>query len=289
MLCTADKPLEPVRYHVLQAVDPTRRLDWRMRRAGWMVRSKREDDPRYDDAETLRAVRYLLSKRDGNTDEDFQDINTARRIHKGSQRRRLEIQARLLARQTPEQIAKRVDLPAKAIVAFEALFFHVQDRLNATEWIRKQAIKGEIFTPSREAQTDVIAKSLAYFGGVQVLELILPFLLHNAGPLAAPVQLDTAEGRTMEKARLMLLAQSLPSDAQTNRRLTMGYPDFLELLKPIQKPVGRGVALELMSPLPGSLARSLRKQGANHTPPCLEAAHDAQEIVRETPALMEMA
>jgi len=284
-----EEPLEPVRYHKLQAVDPTRQLNWRMRRARWLTRRKRDGDPRYDDGATLSAQRYLLGKRDGNTGEGFADIELAEHIHKGNRVRRLEIQARLLARQAPKEIAKRVGLPADAVAVYEALFFQIKDRLNATDWIRKRAIKGEVFSHSRESRTDVIVKSFAYFGGIQVLELIWPYLIHKSGPLAAPVQLDTVEGRKLEKVRLVLLAQSLPLDAQTNRRLTVGYPDFLELLKPIQQPVGRGVASVLMGPLPGSLARTLRKEVADHAPLHVEAGHDAYKRVRETRLSVEVA
>lgn len=289
LLSGPDMPLEPVRYHEFQAVDPTRQLNWRMRRARWLARRKRDGDPRYDDTETLRALRYLRAKRDDNTEEGFADIELAEEIHNGNKARRLEIQARLLARQTPEQVAKQLGLSAKAVVAYEALFFHIKDRLNATHWIIKRAIKGRVFSQSRESQPDVTAKSFAYFGGVRIAELVLPFLLHNTGPLTEPVRLDTAEGRTMEKARLAILIQSLPSDAQTNRRLAMAYSDFLGLLKPIQKPVLHGVAVGLMSPLPGSLTKSLRKEVTDNTIRNLEAVHEEHETVRGVLVPMKVA
>jgi hypothetical protein len=260
-----------------------------MRRARRLAREKRDGDPKYDDAATLRAQRYLRAKRDGNEGEDFADIELAGQIHKGDQVGRLEIQARLLAGERPEEIAEQLGLLAEAVVAYEKLYFHVRDRLHAVDWIMKRAIKGKAFSTSRESRTDVLVKTLSYLGGVHVLELVFPYLTDKSGPLAEPVRLDTAESRTMEKARLAILVQSLPADARTSRRLTMGYPDFLELVKPVPKPVVRGVAVGLMGRLPGSLVRLLRKRVADQIPTHLEAPPNADEIARKNTPSLEVA
>jgi hypothetical protein len=58
---------------------------------------------------------------------------------------RWALEARLLAGEPPEAIAARCGLSAAAVVAYEALFFNVRDRLEATDYISLIAI-GPIMT-----------------------------------------------------------------------------------------------------------------------------------------------
>jgi GAF domain-containing protein len=60
----------------------------------------------------------------------------------------LEVQARLLARHSPEEIARITPLPAEAVATYEALFFNVVDRLDARDWITAVAIDWWRFDPA---------------------------------------------------------------------------------------------------------------------------------------------
>src|SRR3954447_15768391 len=105
-----------------QRYNPCRTPDWRWRRACRLVDDNRRLLPRRDDAQTIEAARYLRDSRRCRTERQADrmadarhDVHAALQIHEVGGPRRLEIQARLLARQTPEEVAERVSLPVSVI------------------------------------------------------------------------------------------------------------------------------------------------------------------------------
>jgi hypothetical protein len=104
------------------------------------------------------------------------DVSAAHQIQGGPSGIRLEIEARILARQTAQQIGRRVDLPADVIVTYEALFHNVADRLAATTYITTVVI-GEI-VPEGAGKFDFgrLIKWTAYNGGVGPLDAMLLYV-----------------------------------------------------------------------------------------------------------------
>jgi hypothetical protein len=76
-----------------------------------------------------------------------------------------EVEARLLAGETCDQIAAKCGLAAEAVAAYHALFFHVQDRLGASSYIIHTVLGPKIHDGLTEADVDVILKLFGYRGG----------------------------------------------------------------------------------------------------------------------------
>ncbi len=98
------------------------------------------------------------------------------------------VQARILARESDDQIALRFQTLPAAIDWYEKLFFHVRDRLDCRDWIVK-SILGTWLTrqagldgTQTESQRDLIYKIFAYHGGTHVLDALICAL----GPQPAP-------------------------------------------------------------------------------------------------------
>ena len=87
---------------------------------------------------------------------------------------RLVIDCRILARQSLVEIARLQNLPAIAVEWYAHIFFDVQDRLEASDWIIAQVLHGA----GLRVQTDprVTIKQLAYCGGPAVADYVIAAL-----------------------------------------------------------------------------------------------------------------
>lgn len=65
----------------------------------------------------------------------------ARAIHEGDPYVRFELESRILANQTPAEIANRMLIPAEVVTEYEDYFFDVRGRLHMTSWIAREAIQ----------------------------------------------------------------------------------------------------------------------------------------------------
>jgi hypothetical protein len=155
--------------------------DWRWARACRVVESGRRFGPRSDDAPTRLAVRHLTWRADGSPQgggraKRFADIAAAHEIYEKAGEMRLAIEARLLARQSFDEIAALTGVPTSVVVLFESLFFNVLDRLDAIDWIACVAIgrgRGVGCVPEPYA----VLKSYAYCGGPLILDSVWPYLV----------------------------------------------------------------------------------------------------------------
>jgi hypothetical protein len=83
------------------------------------------------------------------------------------------IEARILARQTDEQIAKLSGLPIEAIKIYHDAFFDVRSRIDATDWVTTQVI-GQVFQiGDQRSNPELLSKYFGYFGGPMILEAVL--------------------------------------------------------------------------------------------------------------------
>jgi hypothetical protein len=203
-----------------------RHPDWRWGRAGWLVENGRYFSRRRDDADTGRAAHYLRAlarSRRGDPRADllqrFPDIHAARQLREGGGATQVVVQARLLARQTPDDIARLTGVPAQVIDAYEALFFHCRDRLDASDWVLVQAVGMRAGAGSEGPDPAVIFKWFAYQGGPVVLEAVQPYLCGGKDLFDPPLDLATPEGRREQAVRLGVAAQLLPAGAATDRKL----------------------------------------------------------------------
>jgi hypothetical protein len=152
--------------------DPFRGTDWR-----WKIAARHYEahtvPEAWEDPVIENVVRIL--QRDGIAPartEDFTplDLATAQSIYSALSPLRDEIEARLLAGQSPAAIAGKTKLNAGAIETFEAVFFNVADSLNAGGWINIIVIGLRPGVPPTEGQ---VWKCIAYACGSDILDLVI--------------------------------------------------------------------------------------------------------------------
>jgi hypothetical protein len=203
--------------------DPLRPVDWRRRRAEYLSSPGRRCSVRRDDELTREAVHFLRQRERCRTYRQLRQlarrypaIAEAWRLDEQGGAERTAVEARLLARQSPGSIAAACRLPLETVAAFEALFFNIVDRLDATDWIFAAAL-GSLHVPTPpEEQVSAFARHLAYFGGEAVADLVLPRLprLCVAGGQPAMGRDGTAvEDRLTTQMRALLLAMTDPEAA----------------------------------------------------------------------------
>jgi hypothetical protein len=131
----------------------------------------------------------------------------------------VEVQARLLARQSFEDIAQRTIVPAEVIEAFEALFFNVRDRLDARDWITAQAIGWWRFDPATGRDAATVLRGFAYHGGPVVLDAVAPYLLGTATPVLDVANHSTDQERLEGSIRRAVAVAMMPWDQKTSWQL----------------------------------------------------------------------
>jgi hypothetical protein len=204
-------------YAAIQRHSPTRSLSWRWDRAEDIVWDDCSTSRRQDDKLTRQAVRYLRAKkrlkRQGQLRrlaQLYPDIHAARQFHEGGGKKVVEVQARLLAGQSPAEIAGITSLPVSLIKTYEALFFHVTDRLHARDWITAKAIGWFGFDPTRGRNRGTVLRAFAYHAGLLVLEAVLPYLLPDTLPAEPTLDPASPEGRLDRCIRLAIELHMLP-------------------------------------------------------------------------------
>jgi hypothetical protein len=104
--------------------------------------------------------------------------------------RRWELEARLLARQTDDEISVRCGLPPEVVFCYEELFFNVRCRLEAWGWICNQVIGPGLQNRFADHEVGPLWLAFAYHGGPLVLDALLG-AFHAAWRSGEPAILST--------------------------------------------------------------------------------------------------
>jgi hypothetical protein len=159
------------------------------------------------------------------------DLHLARRLAEGEGPAAWELQSWLLAGEGDEQVAGHCGLPTRAVAAYEALFFNVRPRLSARDWVLSRAIWGGHTLSLTMPDLGVVLRSIGYFAGPLVLEVVLAATLDRPLPawvaLGAPAGDSTYGERLLLRARLLADALMLPADT--------GLPDLVRLHQVLQE------------------------------------------------------
>jgi hypothetical protein len=193
--------MRSVSYPDYERYNLTRRTDWRWQRAFDLVAGCQSISAKQDDVWTRRAAGYRKSLARCKTDHQlsqlvtrFPDIHIAHEIFVAGGLRRLELESRLLARESSEEIALKVGVTQEIVDAYEALFFTVRDRIEALAYIVVAAVKkprsDEPFAPAEER----FVRALAYFGGPLVVDAALAWFKMNNGGMSS------ADSSTLEES-----------------------------------------------------------------------------------------
>jgi hypothetical protein len=192
---------------------PFRPVDWRWARARELAFGPGRRQ-RWDDDRVIQAHRFFLTWRrvggeltgPGLAGEDPAILGAVQLLH-GSPRRRWELEARILARQTDEEIGSRLGVPTPVIEAYESLFFAVRDKLQASDWIMCDAIGPRIYEGLGEGDLDLIWKLWAYRGGPLVLDALIAY--HDACQGGTT---DTLDPAMVRRCRLIVAVTVLSPD-----------------------------------------------------------------------------
>lgn len=184
----------------LQQYSLNRSPRWRYDRIRQLLDARPRRGPaRADDAITRRAATFIArwdavpsrGQRSQKVQEarqelfpQYPDLYLAYELFTANNGERLRgaLEARILAGQPDEEIAKRLGTMPEAVHAYEQLFFHVRDRLTHSDYIVTKvlaaSIQGGLETPS----LDLSAKFFGYFAGPVVLDFVLSGYDRNISP-----------------------------------------------------------------------------------------------------------
>jgi hypothetical protein len=188
--------------------------------AGRYVSRKRDDE------ETARAVAYLRALRRGQggrrqagVARSLPDVHAARQLNLHGGNATVEVQARLLAAQSFEEVARITGLPPEVVKWYEALFYQVTDRLRARDWITTCAVGWWASDLSTGRDPATVLRAYAYHGGPALLDAALLYLLGDRMEVRPGYDQFSPEGRLDRSMRLAIRIEMLPWGAKTDRRV----------------------------------------------------------------------
>jgi hypothetical protein len=135
---------------------------------------------------------------------------------------RWEVEARLLAGEDFNQVAAKYDCGSAMVEAYHALFFQVQDRLRATDYITTSVIGRKLHAGLTADDVDVLMKVFGYGGGPLVLEAAIRYFRR---PLLFPGRWDGLDADFLGELRGRLpiqgaiLALTAPAEAKGLKKL----------------------------------------------------------------------
>lgn len=229
----------------------TRPLDWRFQRGLYLAQHRPEPLParRMRDDRFVQVARIILlelEEADGDLwrtfcVEDYPAAVRAFQIHYFPQHReqRELLKAWLLTRASDEEVANRVGCQPEVVEYFEGMFFHIRDRLQNASWIRLAALKRPPVRNSRDSNvlTDSqrwwVRQTFAYYGGPQVLEILLDGFRGAPAQVAGPAVAEWFNERMREQVReCAVLAASA---------LSVNQRDMIRMTKMATKNLGPGL------------------------------------------------
>lgn len=218
----------------LQEENPYRRPTWRWDRANDLVDTGRYYSRRRDDIATGIAVGYLRDlarcrseRRMERVVDRYQHLHTARRLWEFAGGERLEIETRILARESDTAIGLELGLPPATVQAYRDLFFHIDDRLDARDYIQWEVLG---LHPERVPHPQTLMQLSAYVHGPEVIEPWLQYL-RGGRPLTEE------QARLLETIELLVAVTALSDDDATSRKLAKLAPFVTEFDKKSSKPV----------------------------------------------------
>ena len=178
---------------------PFRRPKWRLERVVQLI--SRRPNPlrpgRYDDHYVRAYRRILLELAAADDDEakreavflEYPHVCRGHLLHYSPDiERRQILEARLLTSETIQEIAIRFATVPEVIDYYEKLFFHVRDRLQCSDWIRKviKGPRGDYRDDGEGVVTDeqrgYVYRLFAFFGGPLVLDAAVNGMINTTMP-----------------------------------------------------------------------------------------------------------
>jgi hypothetical protein len=170
-------PYDPAYVPPYDPSDPCQPVHGRWLRASFLVKNGRQPTER-DDAWVGRAAAFLEAL--GRCTDEDDRRRLAERMPAVVQAHtvytadppllRWAVEARILARESFADIARKCALVPEAVEAYEALFFTVRDRLDAETWIWCRVVGAKGYYGLTEHDLDVLWKMIGYGFGPLMLD-----------------------------------------------------------------------------------------------------------------------
>ena len=201
--------------HPMHPIHSARPVDARWCRITEIADSGIRATHKLDDDWIKRGWRYVKQLRACRNQQDRErltldmpDLDAAYRLHTTDNKmERAVVEARLLARQTIEEVAAACGLSVDAVLAYEKIYFQVIGRLEAFAFILWHAIRVEpMFVGLHEEDTDILLKLFAYKKGPLYMEMMLRYLTHG---VRVPDRLDQATRADLEELVAMLQCRAV--------------------------------------------------------------------------------
>jgi len=203
----------------LQKSHPARSPFWRWSRANDLIEKRRNFSKKRDDLATGVAVRYLRESAKSFSDKrirrirtEFRHIVSAQEIWQEAGRTRLELESRILTRQTDLAIHYEMQLAAETVQAYRDLFYDLEDRIGADKYILYGVLR---VNPEVVPSAIQLLQMSAYFHGPEVIDPWLRYLKNHPNR----IDLKSPEGRTEAAIDVFVKIQQLPNDEITCRSL----------------------------------------------------------------------
>lgn len=213
-------PRRPTRYYPDYGAQlPTSGPDWRWVRALEIVSQGKNVSLKRDGPDIARAIRFIRHTCKIFTGQPMReilkedpDLVFAYQLNAEGGRRELELQCRVLARESAGVIAVEMGLTKSIVETYCRMFYDVAKSLTATSHIIHNVIKMPMAGP---VAPETLMKACAYHHGPHVIEGWLDYLDHQC----EAHDLTTADGIQRESIELLIQVHNLPSDSGTHLSL----------------------------------------------------------------------
>jgi hypothetical protein len=219
-------------YPARQRYSVCRSPAWRWQRARAILEQGLTCTARTDDALTRRVVDYLgacqlplgSSQAQGGVPADAV-LHAAHRLFEVGGLVRFIVQARLLARQSPAEVARLTSFEPAIIECFESIFFDVREHLDARDWIANQVLWPGLEAPLHIDALGGALMAIGYRLGPAILDIALaivtdaPLPCWVYPPAGQPARLYETRVRLSAKLLLAALTLRTSADAEAMRKL----------------------------------------------------------------------
>lgn len=250
--------------------------DWRWQAATWLLDNDvTRSGP---DARSLNALKkYAARLRAANTPSSLEEIYRsdmdmfeAYQLYKSAgqnQNARWEVEARLLAGQTAQEITTKLDYTPRVIDLYAKNFFDVSSRLDKPGSITHAVIKPSAAKGISEREPDVLWKMFGYWCGTVFLDLLIyrfnsPMKPTTPQEIAAFIKDDIREQLQL---KTLIAIRSMPINWQTQTEVLNLYLRLVELEKDVgdgadgQEAMKQGIQ-SLLESLPWTRSAAKAKQ-----------------------------
>jgi len=226
-------------------------VDWRWRRAEWRARTKSRQNERYDDPWTRLAARHhrkLQRTHKNISGRQRLDANIVRAFEISTRNDFLhaELDARILANQPIPEISNAVAIPESVIAAYEALFFDVRRRLQASGWIRHNVLGSQCWTSLQPHDVTWLWKDLGFRYGSLAVDYLVNGVDHDSLVKHGISAYWAPESRVPKELQFLLVIRSLPDfSVQTLKSLTQLQEAGLHEMPKFYSPPPENLSLDL--------------------------------------------